>query len=151
MSIINISYREMNHEYCVHEFRMLFHKFSSFIFTIQNDSNLFVHLLLFFVKIIWKLSVKLCKNEIRNFLSDQVTYFYIRYLLRFFDCLADPKLSATFATDHKSFSYLLSKFSRVPLTIVLILLFSTIVNGNLLNFGKRYEDDIRVIFDQWQK
>ena len=25
------------------------------------------------------------------------------------------------------------------------------VNGTLLNFGKRYEDDIWVIFDQWQK
>ena len=25
------------------------------------------------------------------------------------------------------------------------------VHGTLLNFGKRYEDDLRVIFDQWQK
>ena len=25
------------------------------------------------------------------------------------------------------------------------------VNGTLLNFGKRYEDDLRVIFHQWQK
>ena len=25
------------------------------------------------------------------------------------------------------------------------------VNGTLLNFPKRYEDDLRVIFDQWQK
>ena len=25
------------------------------------------------------------------------------------------------------------------------------VNDTLLNFGKRYEDDLRVIFDQWQK
>ena len=25
------------------------------------------------------------------------------------------------------------------------------VHGNLLNFGKRYEDDLRVIFDQWPK
>ena len=25
------------------------------------------------------------------------------------------------------------------------------VNGILLNFGKRYDDDLRVIFDQWQK
>ena len=23
------------------------------------------------------------------------------------------------------------------------------VNGTLLNFGKRYEDDLRVIFDEW--
>ena len=28
-------------------------------------------------------------------------YRYIRYLLRFFDCLAHPNLSATFATDQK--------------------------------------------------
>jgi hypothetical protein len=25
------------------------------------------------------------------------------------------------------------------------------VNGTLLNFGKRYKDDLRVIFDQWLK
>ena len=25
------------------------------------------------------------------------------------------------------------------------------VNGTLLNFGKRYEDNLRVIFDQWPK
>ena len=48
-------------------------------------------------------------------------------------------------------SYLLPKFSRVPFTIVLISGISTMVNGTLLNFGKRYEDDLRVIFDQWQK
>ena len=24
-------------------------------------------------------------------------------------------------------------------------------NGTLLNFGKRYQDDLRVIFDQWPK
>ena len=47
--------------------------------------------------------------------------------------------------------YLLPKFSRVPFTIVLIPLITTIVNGTLLNFGKRYEDDLRVIFDQWPK
>ena len=28
---------------------------------------------------------------------------------------------------------------------------STMVNGTLLNFGKRYEDNLRVIFDQWSK
>ena len=51
----------------------------------------------------------------------------------------------------KSSSYLLPKFSRVPLTIVLISVISTMINSTLLNFGKRYEDDLRVIFDQWQK
>ena len=52
----------------------------------------------------------------------------------------------------KSSSYLLPKFSRVPLTIVLIPLISTVVNGTLLNFGKRYEDNFkRVNFDQWPK
>ena len=25
------------------------------------------------------------------------------------------------------------------------------VNDTLLNFGKKYEDDLRVIFDQWPK
>ena len=48
-------------------------------------------------------------------------------------------------------SYLLPKFSRVSLTIVLILLISTIANDTLLKFGKRYEDNLRVIFDQWPK
>ena len=46
---------------------------------------------------------------------------------------------------------ILSKFSRVPLTIVMISKISTMVNGTLLNFGKRYEDNLRVIFDQWPK
>jgi hypothetical protein len=48
-------------------------------------------------------------------------------------------------------SFLLPKFRRVPFTIVLIRGISTMVNGTLLNFGKRYEDDLRVIFDQWPK
>ena len=47
--------------------------------------------------------------------------------------------------------YILPNFSRVPLTIVLTPFISTIVNGTLLNFVKRYEDKIRVIFDQWPK
>jgi hypothetical protein len=49
-------------------------------------------------------------------------------------------------------SYLLLKFSSVPFTIVLIShISSTMVNGTLLNFVKRYKDDLRVIFDQWPK
>ena len=51
----------------------------------------------------------------------------------------------------KSSSYLLPNFSTVSFTIVLILLISTIVNGTVLNFGKRYKDSLRVIFDQWPK
>ena len=51
----------------------------------------------------------------------------------------------------KSSSYLLPKFTRVPFTLVLISGISTMVNGTLLNFGKRYEDDLMVIFDQWPK
>jgi hypothetical protein len=39
----------------------------------------------------------------------------------------------------------------VPLTIVLIIGISTMENGTLLNFGKRYEDNLRIIFDQWPK
>ena len=39
----------------------------------------------------------------------------------------------------------------MPFTIVLISRISTMVNGTLLNFGKRYEDDLRVILDQWSK
>ena len=48
-------------------------------------------------------------------------------------------------------SYLLPKFSRVPFTVVIIPFISTVVNGTLLSFGKRYEDDLSVIFDQWPK
>ena len=51
----------------------------------------------------------------------------------------------------KSSSYLLPKFISGPLTIGLILLIITIVNGTLLNFGKRYKDNLRAIFDQWPK
>ena len=52
----------------------------------------------------------------------------------------------------KSSSYLLLKFSMVSFTIVLIReSVHTMVNGTVLNFGKRYEDDLRVIFDQWPK
>ena len=51
----------------------------------------------------------------------------------------------------KSYLYLLPKFRRVPLTVVLISGISTMVNGTVLNFGKRYKYDLRVIFDQWQK
>ena len=48
--------------------------------------------------------------------------------------------------------YLLPKFSRVPFTIVLIPLVSTVFNGTLLKFGKRYKDDFkRVIYNQWPK
>ena len=36
----------------------------------------------------------------------------------------------------------------MPFTIVLISLISTMINGTLLNIGKRYEDELRVIFDQ---
>jgi hypothetical protein len=38
----------------------------------------------------------------------------------------------------------------VPLTIALISGIRIMVNGTLLNFGKRYEDDLGVIFDQGQ-
>ena len=53
----------------------------------------------------------------------------------------------------KSSSYLLPKFSRVPLTMVVHTNkgISTMGNGTLLNFGKRYEDNLMVIFDQWLK
>ena len=39
----------------------------------------------------------------------------------------------------------------MPFTKVLIKGFSTMVNGTQLNFGKRYEDNLMVIFDQWPK
>ena len=50
-----------------------------------------------------------------------------------------------------SSSYLLRKISRVALTIVAIPLLSTMVKGTLLNFGKIYIGNLRVIFDQWPK
>ena len=78
---------------------------------------------------------------------------YTRYLLRFFDCVVHPNLSATFATDQKwPFSHLRISYQSLAesqsLTIVLISGISTMVNGTLLNFGKRYKG---VIFDQWPK
>ena len=47
--------------------------------------------------------------------------------------------------------YLLPKFSTVPFAIVLISGISTMVNDTVLNFGKRYEDNLKVISDQWPK
>ena len=48
--------------------------------------------------------------------------------------------------------YLLPKFSRVPAIYHSAdSLINTIVNGTLLNFGKRYKDGLRVIFDKWPK
>ena len=47
-------------------------------------------------------------------------------------------------------SYLLPKFSRVIFTIILIPLLVLWFMA-LLNFDKRYEDDLRVISDQWPK
>ena len=40
-----------------------------------------------------------CKHSKLKFYK--AGYVFNRYLLRFFDCLAHPNLSATFATDHK--------------------------------------------------
>ena len=40
---------------------------------------------------------------------------------------------------------------KLVLNVKLILLISTMVNGTLLNFGKRYKDDLRLISDQWPK
>ena len=42
----------------------------------------------------------------------------------------------------KPSSYLLPKFSRVPLTVLLISKISTKVNGTLLNFIKRYKFNV---------
>ena len=65
-------------------------------------------------------------------------------LITFQDFLIN--LNATLATDQKwSLSRL---FSTVSFTIPFI---STMVNGTMLNFGKRYKDSFRVIFDQWPK
>ena len=47
--------------------------------------------------------------------------------------------------------YHLPKFSTVPFTIVVISSVSTMVNGTVLNFVKRYKDSLRVIFDRWPK
>ena len=47
--------------------------------------------------------------------------------------------------------YLLPTISTVPFTIVLISGISTMVNDTVPNFGKKYKDDLRVIFDQWPK
>ena len=41
--------------------------------------------------------------------------------------------------------------TKLPLTIVLIRGISNMVNGTLLNFGKRYKDNLIVIFVQWPK
>ena len=90
------------------------------------------------------------------FIKGQLLRLLIRYISRFFYMLSASKpISSTLATDQKwplkSSLYLLPKCSRVPLTIVLISGISTMVNDTVLNFGKRCEDDLWVIFDQWPK
>ena len=91
----------------------------------------------------------------RQFRSVSFSVVRTRYHSRVFDYLAHPNLSAALTTDQKwPFKlplYLSLKFSRVPFTLVLISLINTAVNGTLLNFGKRYKDGLRVIFDQWPK
>ena len=110
-----------------------------------------------------------CKNRINsitNFLSmitnldAQFRYWYwsikaVKLPFKIFLLLSASKPKCNFGywskMTLKLSSYLSPKFSRVPLTIVLIRGISTMVNGTLLNFGKRYEDNLRVIFDQWPK
>ena len=59
---------------------------------------------------------------------------FIRYLLRFFDCLAHPNLSANFATDEKwPLCHLRISYQSLAGSL-----------GSLKN-------DIRVIFCQWKK
>ena len=48
--------------------------------------------------------------------------------------------------------YVLKQIQRIKVPTYYILpLISTIVNGTLLNFVKRYENALMVIFDQWPK
>ena len=78
---------------------------------------------------------------------------YIRYHSRFYDCLAHPNLSSTLATGQKwPLSCLcISYQSLARCHLPLIPLISIMVYGTLLNFVKRYEHDLGVIFDQWPK
>ena len=47
----------------------------------------------------------------------------------------------------------LTALANLGLVVLLIPVFSPLcmVNDTLLNFGKRYEGDLRVMFNQWQK
>ena len=78
-----------------------------------------------FLMIKYKISVSFACVNLGNW------GLHIRYHSRFFDCLAHPNLKVQHWPQ-----------SRVPFTIVLFSLINTIVNGTLLNFGKRYEDDL---------
>ena len=81
-------------------------------------------------------------------------YISSRYLSRFFDCLAHPNLSAALVLltpntplIHNSFT----KTHKGDFGSAAKMGISTMVNDTLLNFGKRYKDNLRVIFDQWPK
>ena len=79
------------------------------------------------------------------------TVYIIRHLSRYFDCLAHPKLSTTSATDQKWPLFIFVSLTKVKQSAINhsnIKGNSTMVNGNLLNLNKRYEDYWRVIFDQ---
>ena len=68
----------------------------------------------------FKKMLKNNKSTIENSCIPLMWLIRNRYLSRFFDCLAHPNLSATLATDS---------------------LISTLVNGTVPNFGKRYKDN----------
>ena len=97
-----------------------------------------------------------CTNGTATFNEDifeKVRYVLTcRYLSRFYNFLVHPNLSATLDTDQKwplgccRISYQSLAECHLPDSLI-----STVVNGSLLNFGKRYKDDLRVIFDQWPK
>ena len=74
-----------------------------------------------------------------------------RYLSRFFDCLAHSNLNATLATNQKRPLSCLRISEQSAIYCSTNSLISTMVNGTLLNFGKRYEHNLRAIFDQWPK
>ena len=64
-------------------------------------------------------------------------------------------LSATLYTDqplrHLRISYQSLAECHLPIYHSTNSLFGNMFNGTLLNFGKRYKDKLRVIFDQWLK
>ena len=103
--------------------------------TLQNFKKVFKFL--FAHKKLKKITLKNCSEKLKS------TFFTY--------CLCSPNRRrpvpnvayrpTVYRNRVKSSSYLSSKFSRVPLTIVRTSEISTMVNCTLLNFGKRYKDN----------
>ena len=112
----------------------------------STESSLFANTAKLTYIITLRDGIQFDRNTISNSLLDTIQDFLIAF------SASKPKSNFGHWSkmNLKLSSYLLPKFSRVPFTIVLIPLISTMVNGTVLNFGKRYKDSLTLICMSYQ-